>query len=159
MGQNNKGKAMSGETDLIKLYSERILALAADMANDERLDAPDATVKKRSPLCGSTITVDVTVKDGRIEQYGQDVKACALGQAAASVVGAAAQGCTREQIETARDQLKTMLKSDGPTPDAPFDGLEVLRPAREYKNRHASIMLAIEATLEAMDKAAESACA
>jgi NifU-like protein involved in Fe-S cluster formation len=159
MGGNNKGKAMSGETDLIKLYSERILALAADMPNDERLENPDATIKKRSPLCGSTVTVDITVKDGRIDHYGQDVKACALGQAAASVVGAAAPGCTREQIETARDQLKALLKSDGPTPDAPFAEFEVLRPAREYKNRHASIMLAIEATLEAMDKAAESACA
>jgi NifU-like protein involved in Fe-S cluster formation len=157
MGQSNKGKAMSGETDLIKLYSERILALAADMPNDERLQAPDASVKKRSPLCGSTVTVDVTVKDGRIAEYGQDVKACALGQAAASVVGAAAPGCTREQIETARNQLKSLLKSDAPTPDAPFDGFEVLRPAREYRNRHASIMLAIEATLEAMDKAAETA--
>jgi NifU-like protein involved in Fe-S cluster formation len=74
-------------------------------------------------------------------------------------VGASAPGCTREQIATARDQLKALLKQDGPTPDAPFDGFEVLRPARDYKNRHASIMLAIEATLEAMDKAAETACA
>lgn len=150
---------MSGETDLIKLYSERILALAADMPNDERLEHPDATVKKRSPLCGSTVTVDLTVVDGKIGQFGQDVKACALGQAAASIVGAAAPGCTRNQIETARNQLKDLLKSDGPTPDAPFADFEVLRPAREYKNRHASIMLAIEATLEAMDKAAETACA
>ena len=150
---------MSGETDLIKLYSSRILALAADIPNDERLDHPDATVKKRSPLCGSTVTVDITVKDGKIDRYGQDVKACALGQVAAAVVGASAPGCTREQIATARDQLKALLKQDGPTPDAPFDGFEVLRPARDYKNRHASIMLAIEAMLEAMDKAAETACA
>jgi len=150
---------MSGDTDLIKLYSSRILALAADIPNDERLPEPDATIKKRSPLCGSTVTVDITLKDGAIDQFGQDVKACALGQAAAAVVGANAQGATRAQIETARDQLKALLKEDGPTPDAPFDGLEVLRPARDYKNRHASIMLALEATLEAMDKAAASACA
>ena len=144
---------MSAETDLIKLYSSRILALAADIPHLERLDAPDATAKKRSPLCGSTVTVDINVADGRVTGFGQDVKACALGQAAASVVGAGIIGCTRAQIENARDQLKAMLKEDGPTPDAPFDGLEVLRPARDYKNRHASILLTLDAAAAAMEQA------
>jgi NifU-like protein involved in Fe-S cluster formation len=150
---------MSGETDLIKLYSARILALAADMPHTTRLPAPDATVKRRSPLCGSTVTVDVNVAEGRITAYAQDVKACALGQAAAAVVGRAVIGCDRAQIDRALAELKTMLSSDGPTPAAPFDGLEVLRPARDYKNRHASILLALEATAEAMDSAAKAPCA
>lgn len=143
---------MSGDTDLIKLYSARILALAADIPHLGRLDAPDATVKRRSPLCGSTVTVDVVVQDGHLAQLGQDVKACALGQAAAAVTGAAALNATIQQIETARDQLRAMLKDKGPVPDAPFDGFEVLTPAVEYKNRHASIMLSIEAIAEAMQK-------
>ncbi len=150
---------MSGETDLIKLYSSRILALAADIPHLDRLDDPDATVKKRSPLCGSTVSVDVKVDNGRITDFGQDVKACALGQAAASVVGGAIIGTTRNQVETARDQLTAMLKADGPAPDAPFDGLEVLMPARDYKNRHASILLALDATAEAMEKAEQANCA
>jgi NifU-like protein involved in Fe-S cluster formation len=150
---------MSGETDLIKLYSARILALAADMPHTARLTAPDATVKRRSPLCGSTVTVDVVLRDGRIAEYAQDVKACALGQAAAAVVGRAVIGCTRAQIDTALTELKAMLKSDGPTPSVPFDGLEVLRPARDYKNRHASILLALEATSEAMAQAEKAHCA
>ena len=150
---------MSNDTDLIKLYSARILALAADIPLLDRLGAPDATVKRRSPLCGSTVTVDVCVTDGVITGFGQDVKACALGQASASVVASSVIGATRAQIETARDQLKLMLKDDGPIPDAPFDGLEVLIPAREYKNRHASILLTLEATAEAMAKAAQSNCA
>ncbi|UWQ48200.1 iron-sulfur cluster assembly scaffold protein [Leisingera caerulea] len=150
---------MSGESDLIKLYSSRILALAADIPHLDRLEAPDATVKKRSPLCGSTVTVDIKVEDGRITDFGQDVKACALGQASAAVVGANVVGRTLAEVETARNQLKTMLTQDGPVPDAPFDGLEVLQPAREFKNRHASIMLALEATLEAMQTAAKEQCA
>ncbi len=150
---------MSGETDLIKLYSGRILALAADIPHLERLENADATVKKRAPLCGSTVTVDVKVEDGRIAAYGQDVKACALGQASASVVGSAVIGATRAQVETARDQLSDMLKREGPAPDAPFNGLEVLIPAREYKNRHASILLALEATAEAMEQAEQANCA
>lgn len=150
---------MSGDTDLIKLYSGRILELAADIPWLDRLAEPDATVKKRSPLCGSTVTVDVTMDRGRVAAFGQDVKACALGQAAAAVVGGAVIGTTRAQVESARDQLRAMLKSDGPTPDAPFEGLEVLRPAREFKNRHASIMLALEATAEAMEQAEQANCA
>ena len=150
---------MSADTDLIKLYSPRILALAADIPHLGRLDAPGATVKKRSPLCGSTVTVDLSVKDGEVTEFAQEVKACALGQAAASVVGGAVIGATRAQIETARDQLKAMLKTGGPTPQAPFDGLEVLTPARDFKNRHASILLSLEATAEAMEKAEQADCA
>ncbi|SMO42358.1 iron-sulfur cluster assembly scaffold protein [Ruegeria faecimaris] len=150
---------MSGENDLIKLYSGRILALAADIPHLSRLDDADATVKKRSPLCGSTITVDVKVQDGRISEFGQDVKACALGQASASVVGGAIVGTTRAQVEKAREQLSAMLKKDGSAPEAPFDGLEVLMPAREYKNRHASILLVLDATAEAFEQAERANCA
>jgi NifU-like protein involved in Fe-S cluster formation len=157
--ENPKRTTMPADNDLIKLYSARILALAADIPHLDRLDSPDASVKRRSPLCGSTVTVDVNVTDGVITGFGQDVKACALGQASAAVVAGAAIGATREQITTARDQLKAMLKNDGPAPDAPFDGLEVLIPAREFKNRHASILLALEATAEAMEQAAQANCA
>jgi len=150
---------MPADTDLIKLYSSRILGLAADIPHHTRLSAPHATVKKRSPLCGSTVTIDVQVEDGRISGFGQDVKACALGQAAAAVTGGAVIGRTLEDIQTARDALRAMLKSNGPVPEAPFDGFEVLEPARDYKNRHASILLSIEATAEAMEQALQSNCA
>jgi len=142
----------------MKLYSQRILALAAGIPHVGRLQAPQGTAMKRSPLCGSTVTVDVTLEgsgeDARIKDFAQDVKACALGQSSASVLGAHAVGLTRAEIETGRDQLKRMIKEDGPTPEPPFDELEVLHPARDYKNRHASIMLAWEATLAAIDEAA-----
>ncbi len=148
---------MSGDDDLIKLYSQRILALAADIPHAARLAAPQVTARKRSPLCGSTVTVDLTLDGSRISDFGQDVKACALGQAAASVLGRAVIGCTRDDIVRARDQLRAMLKSDGPVPDAPFDGFDVLLPARDYKNRHASILLALDATVAACDEALAAA--
>jgi len=141
---------MSGDTDLIKLYSARILQLAADIPHLGRLQDADASVSRRSPLCGSMIHVDVQMQGDRLTALGQDVKACALGQAAAAVAGAAALNATLAQIETGRDQLSAMLKGKGPAPDAPFGGFEVLTPAVAYKNRHASIMLAMEAIAEAM---------
>lgn len=148
---------MPGDTDLVKLYSGRILELAAEIPHVGRLDSPMATVKKRSPLCGSTVTVDLDMTDGKISRFAQDVKACALGQASASVLGAVAIGRTEAEILAARKALKSMLTEDGPVPDAPFDGYEALLPARDFRNRHASIMLALDATAEAIAEAQAAA--
>ena len=148
---------MTEAADLIKLYSGRILALAADIPHHARLDAPQASVRKRSPLCGSTVTVDLDLSGGRVSRFGQDVKACALGQAAAAVVGAAALGRTPAELAAAAQALEAMLKSGGPAPAAPFDGFEALLPARDFKNRHASILLALEATCEAVSEAGKAA--
>ncbi len=144
---------MTFDEDLIRLYSQQILALASDIPLTERLSDPDGTAKARSPLCGSTVTVDLNLKNGKISQFGQDVKACALGQAAASVVGSNAVGRTRQEIENAFHQLRAMLKDNGEPPATPFEKLSVLLPARQYKNRHASILLSLEATLFAFHQA------
>ena len=141
------------DSDLISLYSGRILALAADIPHLGRLPAPQGTARKRSPLCGSTVTVDVTLTDGRIASFAQDVKACALGQAAAAILGQAVIGRSLPELTTAEAALRAMLRDGGPIPGAPFDGYEVLLPARDYKNRHASILLALEATTAAMAEA------
>ena len=140
--------------DLMKLYSKRILALAASIPHIGRLESPDGSAMKRSPLCGSTVTVDVKMEGGRVAEFAQDVKACALGQSSASVLGAQAIGRTRDEIARGRDQLHAMLKEGGPPPEAPFNELDALLPARDYKNRHASILLAWDATVAAIDAAA-----
>lgn len=138
------------DSDLIKLYSARILELASSIPHAARLATPDASVTRRSPQCGSTVTVDITMDAGRITGFGQDVKACALGQAAAALVGAHILGRTLPEVEAGRDALRAMLADGAPAPTAPFVGFEVLTPAAEFRNRHASIMLVFEATAEAM---------
>jgi len=148
---------MDGDDDLIKLYSQRILALAAEIPLAERLPAPQVTARRRSPLCGSTVTVDLAIEDGRIAAFGQDVKACALGQASASVLARSAIGRSRDEIAAGREALAAMLKAGGPPPGPPFEALEALKPARDYRNRHASILLAWDATLAAMDEAIAAA--
>ena len=145
------------DSDLIKLYSARILGLAADIPHLGRLAAPHGSARRRSPLCGSTVTVDVVVKDGRVAEFAQDVKACALGQASAAVLGAVVIGRTLPELQSAREALRAMLKDSAPVPAAPFQGYEVLLPARDYKNRHASILLALEAVCEAMEAAQAAA--
>lgn len=141
------------ESELIKLYSRQILALAADIPHLGRLSAPQGSADQRAPLCGSTVHVDLTLQDGRVAEFAQDVKACALGQAAASVLGGAVIGLSRDQIAAGRDALRALLAGEPTALPAPFEGLEVLAAARDYKNRHGSILLAFEATLAAFDAA------
>ncbi|MGQ0565098.1 MAG: iron-sulfur cluster assembly scaffold protein [Gemmobacter sp.] len=141
------------DSDLIKLYSGRILELAADIPHAGRMAAAQGSARRRSPLCGSTVTVDVVMEGGRVADFTQDVKACALGQAAASVMGRVLEGRTRAEVEAGRDALRAMLKDAGPVPPAPWDGFGVLLPARDYRNRHASILLAMEAAAEAVAQA------
>ena len=147
---------MPADTDLIQLYSKRILALAADIPHTDPLADCAGSAKRRSPLCGSTVTACVDVEDGRIAAFSQDVKACALGQASASVLGGEVIGKSRDDIAAARESLRAMLKDGAEPPEGAFNALEVLSPARDYKNRHASILLAWDATLDAMDQAAKA---
>jgi NifU-like protein involved in Fe-S cluster formation len=132
-----------------ELYSAKILKAAANMPRAGRLAAPDGSAEKVSKLCGSRIVVDVRLEDGRIADYAQDVKACALGQAAAAILGEHALGASVEEIEMARDALRAMLKTGAPAPVGRFSDLAMLAPVKDYPPRHASTMLAFEATAEA----------
>lgn len=136
------------------LYSARILTLAANLPHAGRLPAPEGTGERVAKLCGSKATVDVVLDaDGRVADFAQDVKACALGQASASVLGANVIGASLDEIETARDQLGAMLKSGGPAPSGRFEDLAVLAPVKDYPARYASTLLAFEAALDAVRQA------
>jgi NifU-like protein involved in Fe-S cluster formation len=133
------------------LYSTRILTLAANLPHSGRLAAPDGTGERVAKLCGSRAVVDMTLDDdGRIATFAQDVKACALGQAAAGVLGEVVIGATADELQTARDAMLAMLKSGGEGPEGRFEGLRALKQVADYPARHASTMVAIEATLDAM---------
>lgn len=135
------------------LYSAQILTLAANLPHAGRLAAPDASAEKVAKLCGSKVVVDVVMDGTRVAQFAQDVKACALGQAAAAVLGAHVIGAEVKEIEIARDAFRAMLKHGASAPDGRFSDLFMLEPVKDYPARHASAMLAFEATAEACAKA------
>ena len=138
------------------LYSARILSLAANLPHSGRLAAPQGSAERVAKLCGSKAIVDVTLDDqGRIKEFAQAVKACALGQAAAGVVGEGILGASAAEILEARDAMLAMLKSGGDGPVGRFEGLRVLKQVADYPARHASTMVALEATLDAVNQALE----
>lgn len=142
--------------DVMSLYSRRLLDLAGNVPLTGRLDAPQGSAARRAPQCGSSVKVELDVTDGRVSRFGQTVRACALGQASAALLGAQVLGADRATIAAGRDAMRALLQ-DGTAPAAPWEALEVLRPARDFRNRHASILLNWEATLAAMDAAAARA--
>lgn len=137
-----------------ELYSARILKLAANLPHSGRLAAPEGTGERVAKLCGSRAIVDVVLDaDGGVAGFAQDVKACALGQAAAGVLGEAVIGASLEEIEGAQDAMSAMLKAGGEGPEGRFEGLRALKLVADYPARHASTMVAIEATLDAVKQA------
>lgn len=141
---------MADET-LKQLYSDRVMALARDIPRQDRLDAPDATVQQVSPLCGSRITVDLKLEGDRVADYGQTVRACTLGQAAASILARHVIGRSSAELHRVRAEMRAMLKEGGPPPGPPWSDLEVLLPARGVKSRHGSVLLPFEAVVKALD--------
>lgn len=134
-----------------EIYNRKILELAADIPLLGRLEHPQASATKHSKLCGSTVTVDLDMQDGRVVRFGHEVKACALGQASSSIMARHVIGASGDELRAVRDAVRAMLKDNGPPPAFPWDDARVLEPVRDYKARHASTLLTFDAVVEAVE--------
>jgi NifU-like protein involved in Fe-S cluster formation len=98
--------------------------------------------------------VDLSLDEGnRVIAFGQDVKACALGQASAALLAKNIIGRSADEIEQASTTLSKFLAGAGDT-IGDWPGLEALATAQPYPARHASIRLPFEAAAEAARSAA-----
>ncbi len=132
------------------IYNRRILELAGDIPRLGRLAQPDASATAHSKLCGSTVTVDLKLADGKVSDFAHDVKACALGQASSSIMARHVVGSGAEELRALRDQMYRMLKEEGPAPTGKWADLEALMPVRDFKARHASTLLTFDAVVDAV---------
>ena len=139
--------------DLSDLYSDRILEIAGNQPIPGRLADADASARKVSRICGSTIEVDIKLRDGVIVGYGHEISACALGQTSAAIVATNIVGTRAAEFRAVRQQMTEMLKAEGKPPTGKWDDLKYLEPVREYRPRHTSTLLVFEAVAEALDKA------
>ena len=143
---------MTNEAGFPSVYSHQILDLAANIPRLGRLSSPSATAKEHSKLCGSTVIVDLVMADGRVVDFAQDVKACALGQAAASIMARNVIGSTGPELRALREQVRAMLKENGPPPQGKWAEIAVLEPVRGYKARHASTLLTFDAAVDCVNQ-------
>lgn len=137
---------------LDEVYNRRILELAGDIPRLGRLPHPGATATAHSKLCGSTVTVDLAMKGGKVSDFAHEVRACALGQASSSVMARHVVGSTSEELRKVRSEMRKMLKENGPPPAGKWADLKVLEPVRNYHARHASTMLTFDAVVDAVDQ-------
>ena len=137
---------------LDEIYNSKILELAGNIPRIGRLADPDATARAHSRLCGSTVTVDVKMADGRVSDFAHDVKACALGQASSSVMARNVVGATAQELRDVRDIMHRMLKEHGEAPQDRWAELRYLEPVRDYRARHASTLLTFDAVVDAVDQ-------
>ena len=135
-----------------EIYNRRILELAADIPHLGRLPSPQATAIAHSKLCGSKVTVDLAMENGRVSEFAQDVKACALGQASSSIMGRHVIGQTPAQLRELRVAMHKMLKEQGAPPQGEWADCEALTPVRDYKARHASTLLTFDAVVDAVNQ-------
>jgi NifU-like protein involved in Fe-S cluster formation len=136
------------------IYNKRILAFAGSIPRLGRLSHPDATASAHSRLCGSTVTVDLTMDGETVTDFAHEVKACALGQASSSIMAQNIIGASAEELRQVRDTMIKMLKENGPPPEGRFADLKFLEPVRDYKARHASTLLTFDAVVDAVDQVA-----
>jgi NifU-like protein involved in Fe-S cluster formation len=134
------------------IYSRRVLELAANIPCLGRLEAPDASATAYSKLCGSMVTVDIKLDGNIVTAFAHDVKACALGQATSAIMGHHAVGSSAEELRQIRDLAIQVLKENGAPPSGKWQELSLLEPLREYKARHASILLTFDAVVDALDQ-------
>ena len=134
------------------VYNKRILELAADIPRLGRLAQPQGSSTAHSRLCGSTITVDLSLEEGKVSDFAQELKACALGQASASILARHVLGATPDELRTVRETMRKMLKENGPPPGGRWADLAALEPVRDYKARHASTLLPFDAVVGALDE-------
>lgn len=132
------------------VYNRRILELAADIPRGGRLQHPDASATAHSKLCGSTVTVDLTMAGDKVTDFAHDVRACALGQASSSIMARHVVGSNAAELRDIREQMYRMLKEGGPAPGGKWADLAVLEPVRDYKARHASTLLTFDAVVDAI---------
>lgn len=137
--------------ELSDLYSEKILSIAANQPVPGRLPQPGASARRVSRVCGSTIEVDIALRDGVITGYGHEISACALGQTSAAIVAANIVGTGAEEMRALRAQMHAMLKAGGAPPTGKWDDLKYLEPVREYRPRHTSTLLVFDAVVDALD--------
>src|SRR5271169_6693345 len=137
---------------LNEIYNQRILSFAANIPRLGRLARPQASATAHSKLCGSTVTVDIVMDGDRVVDFAHDVKACALGQASSSIMAHHVMGSNAAELRALRDDMRAMLKANGPPPSGRWKDLEILQPVRDYKARHASTLLTFEAVVDAIGK-------
>lgn len=139
------------------LYNQQILQLASSIAHIGQLEQADAKAHAVSRLCGSKVSVELCLTDGKVSAFAHEVEACALGQASSAIMAREIIGATPDELHRVGAQMRAMLKDNAPPPEdsprgAKWSDLKMLEMVRDYKNRHASTLLTFDAVEDCLNQ-------
>ncbi len=128
------------DQEITDLYREVILDHFKEPHNHERLSRPDLSAEGNNPLCGDTLSVQASLKDGRIEQISCSGRGCAISQASGSIMTDMVKGKELKEALGLIEQLQQMMQGQ----DIPgWDGdIEALKGARKFPGRVKCVTLA-----------------
>ena len=129
---------------MTELYNTDILRWTTRIPYTTRLVDADVTVTKTSRICGSRISVDAVISNGAISAFGQNVKACALGQASAAIVGQNVLGLTSDELADIAERFRSMVKTGEADFPEKWVDLALLAPVVGHPGRHGSVLLPFE---------------
>ena len=143
---------MLADDALTAVYNQSLITLSAAADIARRLEHPALSAHAISPICGSEVTIDLTLEDDRITGFGFDVEACALTKTVVAVMAKAIIGKTQKDVAAAGAALADMLAGKPALPQGDWAELKLLAPVKDYTARHNSIMLPFEAVEKAFRK-------
>lgn len=137
---------------LDSVYNSKIIEYAGNIQNLGELEDAHSKSRVHSKLCGSTVDVSLKMDGNKVSEFAHTVKACALGQAASSIMARVIVGSSAEELRELRNTMYKMLKEDGSAPTGKFEEFKFLEPVKEYKARHASTLLTFDAVVNCLDE-------
>lgn len=140
---------MTEDDGLSAVYNQELIRLSSQASVPRHLPAADSVAKAVSPICGSEVTIELKIRDNKVEDFGFDVDACALTKTAVAVMASAIRGKTRADIQKAGVEMQQMLRGQGDGPTGDWKDLRILAPVKDYTARHNAMMLPFEAVEKA----------
>ena len=91
------------------LYHKALVERARAAFGKGRLTDATGSATVDNPLCGDRVTLDLTVRDGRIVEIGHHVRGCLLCEAAAATIAEHGRGADRAALDAMSAAARALM--------------------------------------------------
>jgi nitrogen fixation NifU-like protein len=138
------------EAELDDLYKEIIIDHYRNPRHRGRLPQPDVTEEGYNPLCGDEVTVDLAVRNRRIEDIAFRGGGCSISQASASMMTEAVAGKSVDEAQRLIDVFTEVMRGSDDFDPEELGDLEAMTGVRKFPVRVKCATLAWHTLAEAL---------
>ena len=141
------------QSDLDKLYGEKVLEHCRSPRNHARLVDADATAHTVNAFCGDESDVQISVDGGRVVGGGAQAVGCSVNQAATSMLAQAAEGALLDDLASVIDLFRRQMKGEALSEGdlARLGDLATLSSVLNFPVRIKCTLLSVSALEEALE--------